>query len=459
MSLTSFKVIIVGGGPVGLTAAHALERAGIDFILLERRPSVVIDAGSNLVLLPLGMRILGQLGLLDHLNSVSSPLGGIDRLDHQGRNIGDVQWFLNFKNDFGAAPRVISRHDLTHVIHEALSSETKSKLIPNKKVANIASVEDGVVVTCTDGTSYEGSIVIGADGAHSMVRDHMRRLAMEAASPAVNAEKPFLTTYRCFWLRFPTPPCLTPGISSETHGPLATVQLFAGEETTVTGVYERLAEPTRDSPRYTEADQDALVARWAHLPLTEGGALTLGEAYRSKLSAGLVSLEEGVVDHWSWGGRVVLVGDAAHKFTPSTGAGCNNGIVDVVALANELHAAFIEAAAAASSSSSATAAVPTRDQVAAAFEAYQRERYGPVVEGCERAGQMTAMATWHTGTLWFLDRWVMGFHAVQRYFSDKGAAKVARTPVFNYFAGEERLAGAVPWEKSMVSPAPSVRAN
>ena len=97
MGANTFRVIVVGGGPVGLTAAHALDRAGIDFIVLERRPDVVIDAGSNLVLMPVGLRALSQLGLLDGLHAVSSPLSRIDRLDHDGHNIGDAQWFTQMK--------------------------------------------------------------------------------------------------------------------------------------------------------------------------------------------------------------------------------------------------------------------------------------------------------------------------------------------------------------------------
>ena len=97
MAPSNFKVIIIGGGPVGLTAAHALDRAGIDFLLLEQRPHVVIDAGSNLVLMPIGLRAMSQLDLLDPLNAVSSPLGRIDRLDHDGRDIGDVQFFTQME--------------------------------------------------------------------------------------------------------------------------------------------------------------------------------------------------------------------------------------------------------------------------------------------------------------------------------------------------------------------------
>jgi 2-polyprenyl-6-methoxyphenol hydroxylase-like FAD-dependent oxidoreductase len=97
MGARSFRVIVVGGGPVGLTAAHALHRAGIDFLVLERRPEVVIDAGSNLVLSPVGLRTMTQLDIVGDLNAISSPLGRIDRLDHNGRDIGDVQFFNQMK--------------------------------------------------------------------------------------------------------------------------------------------------------------------------------------------------------------------------------------------------------------------------------------------------------------------------------------------------------------------------
>ena len=97
MATPGFKAIVVGGGPVGLTAAHALSRANIDFVLLERRSSPVIDAGSNLVLNPMGIRALDQLDLRAPLEKVSSPLGLINRQDHQGRDLGDAHWFILFK--------------------------------------------------------------------------------------------------------------------------------------------------------------------------------------------------------------------------------------------------------------------------------------------------------------------------------------------------------------------------
>lgn len=97
MSSNPFKVIIVGGGPVGLTAAHSLSQANLDFVVLERRAKIVEDAGSNLVLLPIGLRVLGQLGMLPTIESVSSPMSRFRRIDHDGRDLGDTLWFTHFK--------------------------------------------------------------------------------------------------------------------------------------------------------------------------------------------------------------------------------------------------------------------------------------------------------------------------------------------------------------------------
>ena len=70
MAGDKFKVIIVGAGPVGLTAAHALILAGIDFVVLEQRESIVLDEGASLVLGPNSLRVMYQLGLYDSLLAV-----------------------------------------------------------------------------------------------------------------------------------------------------------------------------------------------------------------------------------------------------------------------------------------------------------------------------------------------------------------------------------------------------
>lgn len=55
--------------------------------------------------------------------------------------------------------------------------QDKSKILVNKKVQNVKMTEDGVVVKTSDGSSYEGDILVGADGIHSSVREEMWRIA------------------------------------------------------------------------------------------------------------------------------------------------------------------------------------------------------------------------------------------------------------------------------------------
>ena len=350
---------------------------------------------------------------------------------------------------FGAFPRVLSRHDLTRVLYDSLPDVPQNKVLTNKKVASISSTQEGVSVSCADGSSYAGSVVIGADGAESTVRDCMRALARKVGSEQVNDERPFLATYRCLWIRFPTniSPGLYPGFASETHGQDVATQSFGGKGTTTTRVYERMKKPTRKYTKYSQSDQDSFIERWGHLPLTANVKFTLRDAYENRIEAGLVSLEEGVVRNWSWGSRVVLAGDAAHAFTPSTAAGCNNGILDTVALANELHEAVRDARAEAGTQD----AMPTADRIEAAFRAYQETRRDAVVEICEDASNTTSLATWGTWAHKSLDRYGLGWGAVQGYFVKQAISVAANMPVLRYVAGEERLTGKTPW----VNPMPS----
>ncbi|KAI9170830.1 FAD-dependent monooxygenase sdnN [Paramyrothecium foliicola] len=437
MNTSNFKVIVVGGGPVGLTAAHALTHAGIDFTVLERRDTPIVDAGSNLVLKQQGLRALSQLGMLDALEEVSSELKDLNRIDYNGRDLGNLEFFRFAKEYFGVFPRVLSRYDLNKVLYNNLAPESQAKIVCNAKVVEVQSTADDVRVICEDGSLHAGSLVIAADGAHSVVRESMRKLALEAGSEQLNEEEPFLTTYRCLWVRFSTLslPELLPGFTCETHGYGASTQLFIGETSGVTGIYERLNEPTRDRLRYNQDDQDALIERWGFLPLTKDRKITLRSAYENRLQSGLVSLEEGVVQHWSWDGQVVLTGDAAHKFTPSTGAGCNSGITDVVALVNELHKLV----------SGTANNKPSRAEVAAALQAYQATRYDSVVSGCQAASDATAASTWATGFLRLMDCYLLPLSLLQKQMFKQLALTVARMPVFTFIKGEERLNGKMPW--------------
>jgi 2-polyprenyl-6-methoxyphenol hydroxylase-like FAD-dependent oxidoreductase len=69
-----FKVIIVGGSIAGLTLAHCLSKAGIDYIVLEKRKQIAPQEGASIGILPHGGQILQQLGLFSLIEEQIEPL-------------------------------------------------------------------------------------------------------------------------------------------------------------------------------------------------------------------------------------------------------------------------------------------------------------------------------------------------------------------------------------------------
>ncbi|KAK6840981.1 hypothetical protein PG987_001841 [Apiospora arundinis] len=233
-----------------------------------------------------------------------------------------------------------------------------------------------------------------------------------------NEEPPYLTTYRCFWMRFPRLPGIAPGDMTESHGPRATTQYFPPART-------RPSLPSMSACRSRRAGHpDATPARTS-LPSSLGGATC----------------------RWTTSPLPERQGrDAAHKFTPSTGAGCNNGIVDVVVLVNKLHKIFATADAGGSSSSvTNNANIIPEDELAAAFREYQEARFDTVTLGCGLSGRATSNASWATPWAKFMDLYVLSVDLVPRLFLRWAAGKTALSPVFDFIESEDAVVGKYPW--------------
>ena len=72
---SNFKVIIVGGSVTGLTLANCFARAGIDYVLLERRDEIgpLETLGAGVIVGPNGARILDQLQLWQQIEDSTTP--------------------------------------------------------------------------------------------------------------------------------------------------------------------------------------------------------------------------------------------------------------------------------------------------------------------------------------------------------------------------------------------------
>lgn len=182
------RVIIVGGGPSGLVLAHALHQAGIDYIVLERSQTILApdnNDGSGLILWPNSARLLDQLGLLRQTHKLACSIRTRQTYLADGSpcssSYEDV--FTRSQSDHGRSCMLISRAALMGLLWEALPGR-ETHVQTRKEVVSIEIHSAGVRVTCADGSVEEGSIVVGCDGAHSVVRQSMCDLRAEKKAEA-----------------------------------------------------------------------------------------------------------------------------------------------------------------------------------------------------------------------------------------------------------------------------------
>lgn len=74
MEENNFKVLIVGASVTGLALANMLEKAGIDYLVLEGGHEIAPQVGASIGVFPHGLRILDQLGCADSAVSLMDQL-------------------------------------------------------------------------------------------------------------------------------------------------------------------------------------------------------------------------------------------------------------------------------------------------------------------------------------------------------------------------------------------------
>jgi 2-polyprenyl-6-methoxyphenol hydroxylase-like FAD-dependent oxidoreductase len=154
----------------------------------------------------------------------------------------------------------------------------------------------------------------------------------------------------------------------------------------------------------------------------------------------MANLEEDIPKHWSWG-RVVLAGDACHKYTPNAGLGLNDGIQDIVLLCNGLCRTIKD----------------TPDGLDTAtlrwvFDEYQDIRSKPLQKDAELSAQVTHMHAWANTFYHVTACYIMLWELVQESFINYSAAQyIKRGRVLDYISATEPFKGIVNWVHQMKS--------
>ncbi|KJK46120.1 hypothetical protein UK23_24155 [Lentzea aerocolonigenes] len=294
-------IVVVGAGPVGLTAAVVLSRAGVPVTVLERGPALGTASRAS-TFHPATLDLLAGLGVADEFIA-------------RGRKVHDLQW------------RSRTGELLTRMGYDAIADRTahpfrlhaeQTELTPlllehvpdvrwNTEVLDVQQDDRGVDLITSTG-SFRADYVIAADGAHSAVRT---TLGLDFPG----------TEYPTYALRVITTTeldRLLPGLSPMTYfrDPV--------QSCSVLGLPDHWRVILR-LPHNADVSPEALLHK--ALP-TLADRIDVQDAHTYRTSRRVIG------DYRA--GRVLFAGDAAHLTSTAGGMNMNCGIHDAVDLATTL---------------------------------------------------------------------------------------------------------------------------
>lgn len=326
-TLETAPLVVVGGGPVGLVAALAFAARSVPVVVLESGEDEVRAEWRGSTLHPPTLELLDTIGMAD-----AAVRDGIrvDRLQYRDLELDEVAEFRYQTLDGHTRYpfRVqYEQYKLLRRLRDAADQHPTVDLRFGQKVTGLdpGAANGPAVITVVDrsGAAHriEAAWLIGADGAHSSVRQSAGIDFPGDTYPTLS-----LVAATRFDLAGAVPDL---GPVSYWSGPAGRVSLIRTPDTWRVALSTDLASvrgapdttPPQPSPRLVDA-LDRLVGdhRWAEVPLGQH------QLYRSHQRVATEFCR----------GRVVLVGDAAHLASTTGGMGLNSGLHDAFDLTRRL---------------------------------------------------------------------------------------------------------------------------
>jgi 2-polyprenyl-6-methoxyphenol hydroxylase-like FAD-dependent oxidoreductase len=156
------KVLVVGSGIGGATAAYTLRRAGLEVHCIDSK-SETPATGAGICLLHNTMRALATIGLAEQCLDSGIAFEVFKQHDFTGRLVASNPAPL------GCGMR---RPELARILEGAAAS-AGALLEKGLTVSDLIDRSDKVEVTLSDGRQQEYDLVVAADGAYSKLRDRV----------------------------------------------------------------------------------------------------------------------------------------------------------------------------------------------------------------------------------------------------------------------------------------------
>ncbi|KAL9158170.1 hypothetical protein ABFS82_08G049900 [Erythranthe guttata] len=325
------RVLVAGGGIGGLVFALAAKRRGFDVVVFEKDLSAIRGEGQYRGPIQIQSNALAALEAIDMDVAdevLSSGCITGDRINGLVDGISG-NWYVKFDTFTPAAERglpvtrVISRMTLQQILARAVGSDI---IINDSNVVDFNDDGEKVTVTLGSGQSYEGDLLIGADGIYSKVRKNLFGLT-----------DPIYSGYTCYT-----------GIADFVPADIETVgyRVFLGHK-----------------QYFVSSDVGGGKMQWyAFYNEKPGGVddpkgkktrlLKLFDGWCDNVIDLLLATDEDAIlrrdiydrtPTFSWGkGRVTLLGDSVHAMQPNLGQGGCMAIEDGYQLAMELDKAWAQ---------------------------------------------------------------------------------------------------------------------
>jgi 2-polyprenyl-6-methoxyphenol hydroxylase-like FAD-dependent oxidoreductase len=310
------RILVVGAGIGGLTAATALARRGVEVDVVDIRQDTNA-LGIGLIQPANALRAIRALGLLDEVTSVGFQYASNTFHDWHGELIAHCP------SVFGPevpSYNAVGRPDLNRILRSA-AEKAGAKITYGVTWQALADSETGITVTLSDGRENHYDLVVGFDGIRSPLRKH---LFPTAANPVHSGN--------VVW-RVPLPrPAEVTDLSLYQGGRSKAGLVPLSDE----AMYLLHVTPEQANVRHDPADFHRL------LKTRLAGYQGLIGTIRDRLPASDQIVYSPIAEVWlpaPWHrGRVIVLGDAAHACAPHLAQGAAMAMEDAIVLAEELDA-------------------------------------------------------------------------------------------------------------------------
>ncbi|GJJ73937.1 hypothetical protein EMPS_06295 [Entomortierella parvispora] len=356
--LGALRIVVVGAGMGGLFLGALLERMNIDFVILERHNGPKPTGGVmslNAGILP----VFSQLGIYEELRKPtrSYPVHCTHFVDERVGGECELR-VKDFRIKVGYNHLVLPRPELSQIL---LSLLRPGRVQYGKQVIDINEMYKSpkttassptVKVKCLDRTEYVCHFVVGADGAYSTVRqlvfDNLTKLGRLPFQDRSGFKNPYLTLvgtttrlpaddfknvneHFCYFYQT---------IGKGKAFSWSTLTVPNGRICWSVQKQIELSDYTDRQDQYQKAGGgwetdsiEEMIEEVRDFKTSYGPTIGTLIDYTPRESISKVYLEEKLFRTWHHG-KVVLIGDAAHKMLPSAGQGAVNAMQDCVVLAN-----------------------------------------------------------------------------------------------------------------------------